>query len=127
MFACCSVLMPANASIFYSTPKEEKAKKIVEAGNQKVIEFADALISGKHVSYKGLNPLISVPLILFYKLFTFGTKRAHKYFKVDENKCNSCGYCAEICPVKNITMEDGKPKWTNHTSRYHHLAVKVLN
>lgn len=28
--------------------------------------------------------------------------------KVDKNKCNGCGVCKDICPVKAIKIEDGK-------------------
>jgi MinD superfamily P-loop ATPase len=28
-----------------------------------------------------------------------------------DEKCNSCGTCASICPVKNIELKDGKPVW----------------
>ena len=31
-------------------------------------------------------------------------------FRIDE-KCTSCGICEEICPVNNIKLVDGIPKW----------------
>ena len=31
-------------------------------------------------------------------------------FHVDD-KCDSCGICAKVCPVKDIEMVDGKPVW----------------
>jgi ferredoxin len=27
--------------------------------------------------------------------------------------CNGCGICANICPMGNVAMEEGKPKWEN--------------
>lgn len=27
--------------------------------------------------------------------------------------CTGCGLCAAVCPVRNITMVDGRPQW-NH-------------
>ena len=30
-------------------------------------------------------------------------------FKSDPDKCVSCGLCAQVCPMKNITMTDGHP------------------
>lgn len=32
-------------------------------------------------------------------------------FRVSKKKCIGCGKCAKICPQKNITMKDGKPKF----------------
>ena len=31
-----------------------------------------------------------------------------RFFKVNENKCVSCGKCEKNCPVGNIRVEDGK-------------------
>ncbi len=69
-------------------------------------------------------------------------------FRYDD-KCNGCGICLKICPVKNIKMVDGKPVWqhhceqcfaclqwcpkeaiqfgnrTSHGKRYHHPEVKL--
>ena len=28
--------------------------------------------------------------------------------KVDQNKCNGCGTCKDICPVNAIKIENGK-------------------
>jgi len=36
-----------------------------------------------------------------------------KNYWVDE-KCNGCKICEQICPVDNIKMEAGKPKWLGH-------------
>lgn len=33
-------------------------------------------------------------------------------FAVNES-CNGCGICVKICPVNNITLENGKPVWHN--------------
>jgi ferredoxin len=33
-----------------------------------------------------------------------------RHFEVREG-CTSCGTCAAVCPVGNIEMEDGKPRW----------------
>jgi MinD superfamily P-loop ATPase len=31
-------------------------------------------------------------------------------FEVDE-KCNTCGICARVCPSNNIAMQKGRPVW----------------
>jgi len=36
----------------------------------------------------------------------------NKAFKVNRNKCNSCGICIKECPTENISMDkDGYPTW----------------
>lgn len=71
-----------------------------------------------------------------------------KNFWTDEH-CNGCGSCAKLCPVENIIMEYGKPKWLHHCElclgcihwcpkvsiqykkgtlkrgRYHHPKIKI--
>ncbi len=36
--------------------------------------------------------------------------RVDQTFTVSE-ACNACGTCAQLCPVRNIEMADGKPAW----------------
>jgi len=66
------------------------------------------------------------------------------------NQCNGCGICQKICPVDNIIIVDGKPKWLNKCEncyacyqwcpqeaitgeiiefekRYHHPDVKIAD
>lgn len=31
-----------------------------------------------------------------------------------DEKCNSCGTCAKVCPVQNIKMIENKPVWQHH-------------
>lgn len=38
--------------------------------------------------------------------------RLDKLFRLNE-QCTGCGLCARVCPVGNITMEQGRPVW-NH-------------
>ena len=31
-----------------------------------------------------------------------------------EKTCNGCNICADICPVNNIVVKNGKPEWQHH-------------
>jgi Pyruvate/2-oxoacid:ferredoxin oxidoreductase delta subunit/flavodoxin len=42
----------------------------------------------------------------FYELVPL----ADRSFQVNE-RCNGCGICANVCPVGNIEIADGKPRW----------------
>lgn len=45
-------------------------------------------------------------------------------------KCIGCGQCVEVCPLKNISLEDGHPKWNGHCTMcmacYHHCPVNAI-
>jgi ferredoxin len=72
---------------------------------------------------------------------------ADRSFRVDA-KCIGCGICAQICPVDNIRLVEGRPVWQHHcetclacyswcpqaaidgdivsyNERYHHPSVKL--
>ena len=44
--------------------------------------------------------------------------------------CIHCGKCVETCPLKNITLEDGRPKWNGNCTMcmacYHHCPVNAI-
>lgn len=44
--------------------------------------------------------------------------------------CISCGTCARVCPLQNITMEEGRPKWNGHCTNcdacYHHCPKHAI-
>ena len=44
--------------------------------------------------------------------------------------CIHCGKCVETCPLKNITLEDGRPKWHGNCTMcmgcYHHCPVNAI-
>ena len=51
-----------------------------------------------------------------------------KYLSTD--KCISCGKCVEVCPLKNVTLENGRPKWHGHCTMcmacYHHCPTNAI-
>ena len=44
--------------------------------------------------------------------------------------CISCGKCAEVCPLQNITLEGGKPRWHGHCTQceacYHYCPRNAV-
>ena len=44
--------------------------------------------------------------------------------------CIHCGKCVEACPLKNITLVEGRPKWNGHCTMcmgcYHHCPVNAI-
>lgn len=104
-----SVVMPENYITMFSAPSYDDAQGIIRASVSQV-ESAARLI-GVHKpltdtnSGAGLGPLGSKFNSLFYKLFVHD-----KRYKTTE-ACTGCGLCERICPMGNITVENGVPKW----------------
>ena len=64
------------------------------------------IIAGKKRSEKSfMRSAKTAVLNIFYNPF-----RKTKYFFADD-KCVSCGKCAQICPDGAIEIKNGKPEW----------------
>ncbi|MFW9997318.1 MAG: EFR1 family ferrodoxin [Candidatus Odinarchaeota archaeon] len=48
-----------------------------------------------------------------YLSFNELVHHADTSFQINED-CTGCGTCSRVCPVGNIEMVDGKPKWQHH-------------
>lgn len=104
-----AVRMPENYTAMFDTPGREEASKILLEAAAKIpgiaariqaeqdLEADPELRRGALLSHL-VNPL-------FYR---FCVKADH--FRVSD-ACISCGLCARQCPLKNITLPEGKPSW----------------
>jgi flavodoxin/NAD-dependent dihydropyrimidine dehydrogenase PreA subunit len=104
-----AVAMPNNWITGWSAPPPEKAALIVEDGEKAVREFIEKIINGEFYMKKShwLSKLLGITVNPF---MLFGLNFMYLSFYIND-KCNSCEICAKICPVENIAMINGKPKW----------------
>jgi ferredoxin len=106
------IVMPSNYIPWGSPGPTEKWSRLFDAAGEKMSRICDA------VKGKTKMPVEKGPLwqrMLFTALYHMSFSRMPKMdtgFRADE-KCDQCGICAKVCPVSNITLEDGKPVW-NH-------------
>ena len=105
-----AVLMPDN---FFGIPLEKRLEEL-KVAEPVIAKFAEEVVEGK-------ADVASVKEAMLWKLF--GTSASWWYLKnrlkfeemtVDATKCVSCGICAEVCQMENITMVDGKPNFGNN-------------
>ena len=104
--------MPQNYIAMFKTgtPEENRAK--IEAAVPNVTKLSIAIRNCRELPDPGMKgwELLSTKMVLapYYKYFM-----SAKPFTATD-KCIACGKCATVCPLANITLQDGKPVWGEH-------------
>jgi ferredoxin len=109
-----SVLMPGNYTPMYGAIPEERQDKMFKAEKLRVKEIAKLAREKKRLVFEE-KPLLANFLLyaLLYKGGSAMIPSSAKGFWASD-ACTQCGKCADVCPVENIRMQDGKPKWLDH-------------
>lgn len=86
----------------------EENKKMVRKAKRKIERAAVLYKQGKPTK-EGLNFLYYLAGLFGQRLyFSNKTKSYTDRLEIDGNKCIGCGKCAELCPMKNITLKQDK-------------------
>lgn len=108
-YGCAEIVMPENYIALFSTPTMDKSLEIIERAESVIDNTALCIKAGNTLPKPttSFKSRINSGIInnLFYPLFV----HAKKFYVTDD--CISCGKCAKVCVLKNIRMENGKPKW----------------
>lgn len=111
---CWSVIMPNDYVLlpgFTVDTKEVVAEKL-SACTGRIEEIAEK-IHKKEWEWdvtRGSWPRLKTRLV--YPLFKRWGVSVKKWYS--EDKCIGCGKCASACPMKNIVMKEGRPKWNKN-------------
>ncbi len=103
-----SVIMPENYIAMYSVPDKATAGRIIQMAVPGIVEIAGRIIMGKQL--KDLHPTITGILqsgLVNPLFYAYINDRGFRF----TNACISCGKCAELCPLNNIQIVDGAPRW----------------
>lgn len=101
--------MPSNYIISYSAPSEQSIERDL-TNAERVISNIIAIIRGKitHRPAEDFHPFFGTSSS--YNQFIAGVNKSDEKFWIDEN-CTECGICERVCPVQNITLDNGQPQW----------------
>ena len=106
------VVMPENYIAMFDVPSEREARETIAAARPMVLEAASMI--GHRLDFPEL-PVSGADRIksgiinqLFYPLFVKA-----KNYRVTAS-CNGCGLCMQQCMLNNITLQNGKPVWSDH-------------
>ena len=109
--AAYSVTMPNTYVLMsgFDVDSPELADSKLEHAPERIDEIAERIknnIEGDLVT-KGAWPRLKTSIIYpYFKKFCMSPKP----FK-SNGRCIGCGTCSRSCPMDNITMEEGRPKW----------------
>lgn len=104
---CQAVVMPDNYTAVLPAPSESTIKRLLDSSEIRLKNIAHEIaVNVKTKTPKGSFGIMTTINKVF---MSDGNKRDKKFILT--RSCIGCGECAEICPVNNIKMEDGRPKF----------------
>ncbi|MBN2415215.1 EFR1 family ferrodoxin [bacterium] len=109
--AVFNLAMPSNYAPFGATPGETQKAYFAAAGKEipriaQVVNDRNQYVEKRSTGFfqTWIHP--GILYRLGYRYITF----MDKGFSADE-RCDGCGVCEQVCPVDNVTLNDGRPEW----------------
>lgn len=90
----------------YRIPAPEEQAKLIAESEKQLFEIKAIISKGE----KAMDRETAFYLYPEYPMFMAAVHKMDLLFRTD-GKCNGCGICEKVCPVNNIQLRDGKPKW----------------
>jgi ferredoxin len=104
-----SVLMPENYIAMFEVPDKDEAEAIIQQATPQILAIGEFIKAGQLLPEEKIRPggrfMSSVVNPLFYRTFI----SAKGFYSTAA--CTGCGKCAGLCPLNNIVVENGKPRW----------------
>ena len=105
-----SVIMPNTYTLMkgFDVDSPELAARKLEESEERLKEIAERIENGgEPLLTRGAFPWVKSRIIYpWFKRFSMSPKPFHA-----TEACIGCELCARSCPMKNITMIEGKPAW----------------
>ena len=128
--ACFSVQMPETyigmAGFKLDTSKNAQLK--INRSDDMLTRYIPRLINKEHFSEMVVGSLAWLKTYLVNPGFNRSATDDSKYYVTEA--CIHCGKCVEVCPLKNITLEEGCPKWNGNCTMcmacYHHCPTNAI-
>lgn len=128
--ACFSTKMPETyiGMPGFKLDTEENAKKKLEAADVKINLNLPRLLNKETFTDMNIGHAAWLKSYVINGSFNKFATDDRKYRSTEQ--CIGCGKCVTACPLQNITLEEGRPKWNRHCtmcmSCYHHCPVNAI-
>lgn len=112
---------------FMNTDSPEVAQRKIDESKQRLVGVKQAIAERKCVSEVNRGGAPRLKTFVIGKGFTQWVSDK-KYYSTDA--CVSCGKCVEVCPLQNIGLENGRPRWHGHCTHceacYHYCPQNAV-
>lgn len=104
------IKMPGNYTPLYEAIPPEKQKKMFADEKMRIGEIAELVRNNTRYKTEKDAFLLRWLFAMIYPAMSPKIPFLDRNFRSDE-KCNSCGICVKVCPVRNIKLSEGRPLW----------------
>lgn len=128
--ACFSVQMPETyiGMPGFKLDTDENAKRKIVAADAALKDLASRLQNNESFSKMTKGGAAWLKSRMVNPGFSRLATSDKPYRSTDA--CIHCGKCVEVCPLKNVTLEEGRPKWNGNCTIcmacYHHCPVNAI-
>ncbi|MFO8184153.1 MAG: EFR1 family ferrodoxin [Candidatus Aegiribacteria sp.] len=111
--ASMTLRMVENYPPMGGAPGSEKQAAVLEAAEKELDAIVEKVAEGWRGSCGRNNLFFSLLGRVVHPLFSRNVSKQAGRFRADD-RCTSCGLCVQVCPVRNIELDDeGRPIWGN--------------
>lgn len=106
------IVMPENYIAMFGAPEEDEARDIIRKVAPLIHSVVQNIKSGEPIKAPKASAIDKLKSGIVNTAF-YSICVKDKKFYVTEG-CIGCGACVKLCPLNNITMDDGKPRWNGN-------------
>lgn len=103
------VVMPENYIAMFDVPDEESSARLIKVSTHRLANRVDYIANGlafPKVKVGAMGKLLSGFINWGFNNYAVADKK----FYTTEG-CTGCGKCVQLCPLNNVEIVDGRPKW----------------